>query len=74
MSNNADMDIIAVIDMAGGVGKLATLLGVKHPTVCDWKRSGFVPGGRVVQISRAMQIPLSDLSGLVRTPARKEAA
>ena len=63
-----DVDIETLIRKAGGVGKLATALNVSRPTVCGWKKTGFLPGARVVQISRALSVPIEDLSNLIKPP------
>lgn len=59
------MDVHTLISTAGGVGKLATLLGVSHSTVCDWKRVGHIPGRRLPQVVAALGINPADLLGLV---------
>lgn len=60
------MNVQTIIQKAGGVGKLAALLGVSHPTVSDWKRTGFIPGGRIVQISKKLDVRVEDLSMLIK--------
>lgn len=62
------MDVQTLITRAGGVSKLADLVGVRHPTICEWKRLGHIPGNRVVQISLVLQLPIDEVSQLVRTP------
>lgn len=62
------MDTQNLIDRAGGVVALAKLLGVNHSTVCGWNREGHIPGNRVRQISRALDLPLPDILALVREP------
>lgn len=62
------MTVQDLIRKAGGVGKLAALCRVHHSTVCDWKRSNFLPGHRVPQISAALNINAADLMVLVRLP------
>lgn len=64
------MDVQTLINRAGGVGSLAARLSVSHSTVCGWKRTGFVPGNRVFQISVAFEIPPIDLAGLVKPPTK----
>jgi DNA-binding transcriptional regulator YdaS (Cro superfamily) len=73
MSDSSAMaiDIHALIERAGGVGKAAAALNVSHPTICDWKKSGFVPGSRVVQISHALGVSIEDVSKLVKPAARR---
>ncbi len=66
MSDITAMDVQTIISKAGGVGKLAALLGVSHPTVSDWKRTGFIPGGRIVQISKKLDVKVEDLSALIK--------
>lgn len=62
------MDVQTLVELAGGVGKLADRLGVRHPTICEWKRLGHIPGNRVVQVSRALDLPINEVSQLVRAP------
>jgi len=69
----AAMDVQDIIDAAGGVGKLATKLGVSHSTVCDWKRGDFIPGARLPQISRELGIAVDAIAPLVRERAVAEA-
>ena len=64
------MNVNTIIEKAGGVGKLASFLGISHPTVCDWKRTGFIPGGRLVQISQLLGLQVDALSALIK-PAVK---
>lgn len=68
MSNNVCMDIDTLIHSAGGVGKFASKLNVSHSTICDWRRSGFIPGARAIQVSRLLGLPLDDISLFVRVP------
>ncbi len=68
------IDIDALIGRAGGIGKLAAVLGVSNPTVYDWKKSGFIPGRRVAQISHALDIPLEDISKLIKPPTTQQSA
>lgn len=63
------MDVGTIITKAGGVGKLAALLDVRHPTVCDWKRTGFLPGGRVIEISQKLKLDVKEVSGLIKPAA-----
>lgn len=73
MSDNSRMDVQTLIDRAGGVGKLAKRLGVAHPTVCDWKRTGCIPAGRMVQVANSFDIPLDELRPIVRSPEQAAA-
>lgn len=63
------MDVQELIDSAGGVLRLAAIAGVARTTVLDWRKTGFIPGGRIVAISAALGLPPEDLLGLVQ-PAR----
>ena len=67
------MDVHLLAQKAGGVGKFALLLGVRHSTICDWKRSGYIPAGRLPRISRALNIPLDTMWPLVRPSAETDA-
>lgn len=72
MSDSMGMDVQKLITNAGGVGKLAQRLGVKHSTVCDWKRTGWVPGNRVSQISKELGVSASEVLTLVRSVKAKD--
>jgi DNA-binding transcriptional regulator YdaS (Cro superfamily) len=66
------MDIDTIIERAGGVSKLAAILGISHPTVSGWKQDGYVPGARVRQISDLLGIPFCEMYSLVRPPRAAE--
>lgn len=68
MSDNSGMDVQTLIDKAGSVPELAALAGVARTTVLDWKRTGYVPGNRVAQISKALDLPAEDVLKLVQPP------
>jgi hypothetical protein len=65
MSDIQLMNVETIIEKAGGVGKLAALLSVRHPTVCDWRRTGYVPGGRVIEISQKLNLDVTEVSKLI---------
>lgn len=67
------MDMNEILEKVGGVSKLAGLLGVAHPTVSEWKRTGIVPASRIVQISSAIDVPLADVIDLASPPRAKAA-
>lgn len=49
------IDVVAkAAENAGGVVKLAALLGIKHPSLYSWDR---VPAGRVLDIARLANVP-----------------
>ena len=62
------MDVQTLIDSAGSPAKLGHKLGVARTTVLDWRKSGFIPGNRVAQISDVFRIPATDLLPLVQPP------
>ena len=68
------MNVHTIIERGGGVSQFAAKLSVSHSTVCNWKRTGFVPGHRAVQISQALGLPLESVAALVRRPAEPESA
>jgi transcriptional regulator with XRE-family HTH domain len=73
MSNNGAMDVTTLIKQAGGVNALARRLGVSHPTICDWRRSGSIPAGRMFQVSHELDVPIETLAALIRqTPTARE--
>ena len=44
------MDINDVIDHFGSVNETADALGIRHSTICRWKRVGRIPAPRQAQI------------------------
>lgn len=62
------MTVQDLIVLAGGVNKLAKLCKVSHSSVCDWNRSGLIPGHRVPRISKALGISADALMPLVSVP------
>jgi DNA-binding transcriptional regulator YdaS (Cro superfamily) len=64
-----DAGLQAAIIAAGGVTKLAALLGIKHPNLWKWKRA---PAERVPAISEITGIPRHVLRpDLWEPPSRK---
>lgn len=57
-----------LIARAGGISALANKLGIHHTCVLDWRVSGWIPGQRVTQISKALDIPTDKLLKLVKPP------
>ncbi|MCG4260735.1 helix-turn-helix domain-containing protein [Acetobacter senegalensis] len=55
MENNA---LKRVIEVVGGVAPLASLLGIKPPSIYSWKE---IPPKRVVRIAEITGIPASEL-------------
>jgi len=45
------------IKRAGGIVKFAAALGVTHQAVTNWRRQGFVPPTRALQIETLTSIP-----------------
>ena len=67
------MDVQTLIDQAGGAVELARRLGIARTTVLDWKRTGTIPGNRVAQIAKEMELPADDVLPLVAAPKGKAA-
>lgn len=65
------MDVLALIELAGGTKPLANKLGVDHSTVRGWKRDGVVPAKHIGQIHRKMGVPLGDLLPLIGIAPRR---
>ena len=65
------MDVQTIIENAGGVGKLATLLGVQHPTVSGWKADGAIPASRLMQISGLLNLSIDEIKHLASPPRSK---
>jgi hypothetical protein len=77
MPDDMPMAVLSVedlIDMAGGIIPLSQRLGVARTTVHDWKRLGVVPGSRIAQISRELNIPPAWLLGIIQPPRTMKAA
>lgn len=53
--------IYKAVERAGGVAKLAELLGVKRQGLYPWVRRGFAPASRAVQIEELYGIPREEL-------------
>lgn len=66
------MNIQTLIEMGGGVGKLAAKLGVSHSTILDWKRDQKIPGNRIVQISAVLDLPPDSVIPLAALPRKKK--
>lgn len=49
------------IDNAKSQQALAELLGIKSPSITEWKRSGRVPATRVLDIERLTGVPRHEL-------------
>lgn len=47
--------------MAGGVAKLAELLGVKRQGAYEWLKRGYLPPARAIQVEAAYGIPRAEL-------------
>ncbi len=65
------MDIERLIEVAGGVAKLADGLGVRHSSVCEWKSRGSIPARRLVQIGALIGLrpeELLHLTAQVKSP------
>lgn len=62
------MNVITLIERAGGVPQLAARLGISRPTVLGWRAAGFVPGSRIAQISAELDIEPGELLELVQRP------
>lgn len=71
MKVKSAIDVEALIEKAGGLPRLMTILGVARTTVLDWKRTGFIPANRVGQISDALGVPLKDVQKLAPKPKPK---
>lgn len=57
------------IDAAGSQQALADLLGIKAPSVYEWRQRGQVPAGRVLAIEAATGVSRHDLRPDVFGPA-----
>ena len=55
------MTVDEIAAKAGGVTRLAELIGVSHSSVCDWKRVERVPVERALAIHEKLSIPLHEI-------------
>lgn len=58
-----------IIDCAGGLKRLADIVGVDHSTICGWRRRDRVPAVRARPISEKLGIPLQELRPDLWRPA-----
>lgn len=65
-----DNPISEAIILAGGVGKLATKLGVKHPAVIRWR--SLWDEGRVDAIPANRAVQIEDATGVSRSRCRPD--
>ncbi|CDG90094.1 Cro/CI family transcriptional regulator [Xenorhabdus bovienii] len=50
-----------VIAKAGGIAKLAKLLGISNQAVSQWVQKKYIPPGRYLELHEKLNIPLEDL-------------
>jgi len=55
------MTVDEIVKLAGGVSKLAALLGVDHSSVSWWKRQGHIPPERAIAIHEILDVPLREI-------------
>jgi hypothetical protein len=53
--------IMKAVEASGSARRLAQSLGVSHQAVCKWKRRGWVPMARAIEIEVMHDIPRRDL-------------
>jgi hypothetical protein len=72
------MDVVDLIERAGGIHGMAAIANVNRTTVYDWKRFGFIPTAKAKVISVGLGVPLEDVIALQRLPGsasrRRDAA
>lgn len=66
ISDTWGMDVHTLIERTGGVGRLASALGVSHSTVCDWKRLGRLPSSRAIEIGKRLGLSVEAVAALAR--------
>jgi DNA-binding transcriptional regulator YdaS (Cro superfamily) len=49
------------IELAGGLTALARALGIRAPSISEWKRRGRIPANRVLAIEAATGVPRHEL-------------
>jgi len=49
------------IDRAGKQEELAKMIGVSRPTIAYWKRQGTIPTKYLVQVAKAVSVPIEQL-------------
>lgn len=52
MTESTESPLDRAIQRAGGVNKLAKVLGVTHPAVCEWRKLQRVPPRQAIAIER----------------------
>ena len=62
------MNVLQLIEIAGGPRKLAGLLGVSRTTVLGWRAAGSIPAERAVQICRELGFDPHKVLPLVLDP------
>ena len=68
------MNAEELLTQAGGVVKLARLMGVHPTTVSCWRAHGRLPGSRAIQVGRRLGLSLEDVAELCgeRRPRRNQ--
>lgn len=59
---NATPAIERAIRVAGSQQALANALGIKSPSISEWKAAGRVPPGRVLEVERLTGVSRHDLN------------
>lgn len=59
------MKVQELIDRAGGIRQLAKLLKVSPTSVYDWRRAGYIPRHRAVDIEREFDLGVLDMLDLL---------
>jgi post-segregation antitoxin (ccd killing protein) len=57
MSESLANGVAEAVAAAGGVARLAKLLGLSHPSLIRWQRNGRIPIDRVASVEAATGIP-----------------
>jgi DNA-binding transcriptional regulator YdaS (Cro superfamily) len=70
MGQHPDMTLDEIIELAGGVTKLAELANVDHSTISSgWRRTGKIPVERALLIHDKLAVPLHEIRPDIWRPA-----
>ena len=58
-------NVRGVIDAMGGVAEVSEIVGVRHPSVCQWVRENRIPQGRVGELAKFFRVARAVLNRFV---------
>jgi hypothetical protein len=54
-----------VIAAMGGVAEVSKIVGIRHPSVCEWVRENRIPRDRVVELAQSFRVARAVLNRFV---------